>query len=481
MTITWESPVNEIVWESQTAPGITWTTVVGGTSSGGGVTVHNDLSGRSAADAHPMSAITDLEPALTDIATAVQAQQGDIGTLQTAVAGKQAADADLTAIAALAPADDALIQRKAGAWTSRTPAQVKADMSIGVGDVSGLDENTRDVIGTALVAGSGVAVTVDDPGNTITIAVSGVVADAINDGTTTVAPSQNAVYDALAMKAPIASPALTGNPTAPTQAQGNNTTRIATTEFVHTEASLLVPKALVDAKGDLLVATAPDTVARLPVGTDGQVLVADSAQAPGVKWAGAAAGITNGMPRVSGDTVRAFMVPGVIVQSWSTDTPSANRTVFQPIRLDRQRTFDQIQIEVTAASVSGSRCRTAIYAVDDYWQATDLLFDSGQMANDAIAVVTAGISLTLPSGNYMMVTVSQGSAAFRVAYCLPPWLNAFKAAAGAAGYLNVFTAGSNTNVANGFPAVSDATTKFEGATGTTQVTIAYYARLREAA
>lgn len=235
MTITWESPVTEVVWESQTAPGITWTTVVGGTSSGGGVTVHNDLSGRSAADAHPMSAITDLEPALTDIATAVQAQQGDIGTLQTDVAGKQAADADLTAIAALAPADDALIQRKAGAWTSRTPAQVKADMSIGVGDVSGLDENTRDVIGTALVAGSGVAVTVDDPGNTITIAVSGVVADAINDGTTTVAPSQNAVFDALAVKAPIASPTFTGTPAAPTATQGTNTTQVATTAYVQTE------------------------------------------------------------------------------------------------------------------------------------------------------------------------------------------------------------------------------------------------------
>jgi hypothetical protein len=177
---TWETNVTEVVWESQTAPGITWTTVVGGTSSGGGVTVHNDLSGRSAADAHPMSAITDLEPALTDIATAVQAQQGDIGTLQTAVAELLAADADLTAIAALAPSDDALIQRKAGAWTSRTPAQVKADMSIGVGDVSGLDENTRDVIGTALVAGSGVAVTVDDPGNTITIAMA--------DAATVIAP-----------------------------------------------------------------------------------------------------------------------------------------------------------------------------------------------------------------------------------------------------------------------------------------------------
>lgn len=37
---------------------------------------------------------------------------------------------------------------------------------------------------------------------------------------------------ALALLAPLASPAFTGNPTAPTQAPGNNTTRIATTAFV---------------------------------------------------------------------------------------------------------------------------------------------------------------------------------------------------------------------------------------------------------
>ena len=36
-------------------------------------------------------------------------------------------------------------------------------------------------------------------------AVDAKVADAINDGTTTVAPSQNAVFDALALKAPLAS------------------------------------------------------------------------------------------------------------------------------------------------------------------------------------------------------------------------------------------------------------------------------------
>lgn len=45
-----------------------------------------------------------------------------------------------------------------------------------------------------------------------------------------------------------------------------------------------IPKSLVDAKGDLLVATANDTVARLAVGTNGQVLEADSAAASGVAW-----------------------------------------------------------------------------------------------------------------------------------------------------------------------------------------------------
>jgi hypothetical protein len=40
------------------------------------------------------------------------------------------------------------------------------------------------------------------------------------------------ITNALAAKAPLASPALTGNPTAPTQTLGNDSTRVATTEFV---------------------------------------------------------------------------------------------------------------------------------------------------------------------------------------------------------------------------------------------------------
>jgi len=50
-----------------------------------------------------------------------------------------------------------------------------------------------------------------------------------------------------------------------------------------------VPVATVDAKGDLLVGTANDAVDNLPVGSNGQVLTADTAQTMGVKWAAPAA------------------------------------------------------------------------------------------------------------------------------------------------------------------------------------------------
>lgn len=46
-----------------------------------------------------------------------------------------------------------------------------------------------------------------------------------------------------------------------------------------------VAKSLVDAKGDLVSATADNTPARIAVGTDGKFLTADSTQSTGLNWA----------------------------------------------------------------------------------------------------------------------------------------------------------------------------------------------------
>ena len=55
--------------------------------------------------------------------------------------------------------------------------------------------------------------------------------------------------------------------------------------WVTTDDTNAIQNAIVDAKGDLIGATAADTPARLAVGTNGQVLTADSAQSTGLKWA----------------------------------------------------------------------------------------------------------------------------------------------------------------------------------------------------
>lgn len=66
-------------------------------------------------------------------------------------------------------------------------------------------------------------------------------------------------------------------------------------DFVWTTDATGIPATIFDAKGDIIAATAADTASRLAVGSNGQVLTADSTTATGLKWASASSPTVNGV------------------------------------------------------------------------------------------------------------------------------------------------------------------------------------------
>lgn len=99
--------------------------------------------------------------------------------------------------------------------------------------------------------------------------------DLVKDGATAIA--------ALGQDIDTAFVDLKGGTTGQVLAKATNTDLDFT--WVAQDDSNAIQNAIVDAKGDLIAATAADTPARLAVGTNGQVLTADSTASTGLAWA----------------------------------------------------------------------------------------------------------------------------------------------------------------------------------------------------
>lgn len=222
----------------------------------------------------------------------------------------------------------------------------------------------------------------------------------------------------LTAKANLASPTFTGTPAAPTAAQGTNTTQLATTAFVQTEGGLLIPKSLVDAKGDILVGTADNTVARLAAGTNGHVLTADSTVTAGVKWAAAAGGggsstayqpMNYGKPFYAGGW---YTPPGR--QAWGSGTNAAwvlaNRAEYTWFVLTEDKTLASIGVQVVAA-VAGGTMRIGVLQCDSSWNVTAVAYDPGTTIDASTTGVKSHTpNVLLTAGRYFfMATASSTS------------------------------------------------------------------------
>lgn len=84
--------------------------------------------------------------------------------------------------------------------------------------------------------------------------------------------------------------------------------------LLETQESDNVELATITAKGDLLVGTAAGTVDNLAVGTNGYILMADSAQTTGIKWADPTATLT---------AKSLYSAKGVILAASAANTPAA--------------------------------------------------------------------------------------------------------------------------------------------------------------
>jgi len=171
------------------------------------------------------------------------------------------------------------------------------------------------------------------------------------------------------------------------------------------------PLTILDAKGDLISATAADTPARLAVGTNGQVLTADSTASTGLKWAAPDSGgmtvLSSGS--LSGASTTISSISGsyknleLVVRNFTPATQTQIR-----IRFNGDTGSNYLNASTTASGTSQTYSETSLgNSSDQHTSGTNLsVMNIYDYANTATRKLTRTTSITQNNAtpNYNLIS-----------------------------------------------------------------------------
>jgi hypothetical protein len=182
----------------------------------------------------------------------------------------------------------------------------------------------------------------------------------------------------VALKAPLADPTFTGTVTLPsTTSIGDvSSTELSylnnVTSAIQTQLDGKVDESLFDTKGDILVASADNTPAKLAAGTNGYLLTANSAAANGVEWAAAPVSLPT-----QTDNSGKYLTTDGTTASWGTlvvpiTTGTATVTANTATTVDTTALSAFTSIEYMVSLKQGSKVRTSKVVVQTDGTSVDM-------------------------------------------------------------------------------------------------------------
>lgn len=163
---------------------------------------------------------------------------------------------------------------------------------------------------------------------------------------------------------------------------------------------------MVNAKGDLLVGTAADTLARLGIGTNNQVLTADSSQAGGMRWATPSSGGVDLFPKRKNKwytTTHPIGGSGADVGAFGA---SGQRVFLLPFAVTSTILVDGLGQEIFAAGAAGKLMYYGIYSGDPNMATLNRVVATTAAADSTGAKKSMFADTTLAPGMYWLAVAT---------------------------------------------------------------------------